>query len=465
MKLSTPWRAALAATALCAASARAEGERTYNLLRSTESWSFLDDAGLRGGDPFDAVKSRSLGGPWRLTFGGSTRLRYEMDRDMHLGTVTETRDDFGRLRQSLHLYIARGGAFRWFTEVSHADTFGSERMQGTRDENDADVQQLFFDFTAVPMTPHSVTFRLGRQEMSFGQERLVGVDDFANVRTSFDGLRIVARTRRTETSLFAMRPLVRFEHDMDEPNPDVAFAGLHAEFRPAARHVVQGYAMTLHDGTPSYEAEKTGDMGDTTRNTVGARYAYTHGGMVVEMEMAWQGGHQSDDSIRAGFGTVNASYQWRRAAWQPRLGFGVEMASGDADPYDGRNNTFRPLFGSTRTGLGHLGVIGRRNVQAARMEITTQPMRGMRWDSGVVVSQLDQARDAMYDQYGTSLSKNPAGAGQHLGWEVHSQVSYRFMTHHEVALEIARFWGDDMLDTPSTQAEATWGWVGYEFKF
>ncbi len=467
MRTRMLWSLAPAAVALLLAGpAAAEGERTFENLRYEEDWSFLENGHVTP-DFFDGVKNQRLGGPWRLSFGGTTRLRYEADSNLTLGTDAARTDAFGRLRQSLNLDISRGGMFRWFSEVSHADTMSSDRAKGVRDENDADLQNFFFDFTAVPTTPHSVTFRVGRQEMAFGRERLVGPDDFANVRTTFDGMRIIGRTRRTETSLFAMRPVERLEkHDLDEPSADLMFSGIHAAFLPAPNHRIEGYAMRLHDDREMYLSEKSATLGDLTRDTIGVRYQWTRGGWMVETELAYQMGDVSDDDIRAGFGTVGAAYEFRRAAWMPRLEFGVEMATGDENPFDGRRGGFDPLFGSTRTGLGHMGITGRRNIEAVRLEVGVTPLRGMRWESGFVVSRLEAERDALSDQYGTTLRKDPTGtSGRSIGFEAHSQVSYTFMTHHTFSLEVARFWGGDVVEAGGMDDDATSGWAGYQFRF
>jgi hypothetical protein len=460
-------RLALVGTALLAGSVRAEEPRAYKTLRHAETWNFLEASSDKGTDPFDVVKNCNLGGPWRLTFGGSTRLRYEADENGWLQTDPETDNDLGRLRSSLHLGISRGGMFRWFSEVSHADTMGSERWASGIEENDVDVQNFFFDFTAVPSTPHSVTFRVGRQELSFGNERLIGVNDFANVRTTFDGMQIIARTKRTETSLFGLWPVEHVEeHDLDEPSNEETLYGIHSTFRPAANHELQGYFYVLQDDSDTHVSEKTSRAGEERRDTIGVRYVWTRGGWMVETEWAAQRGHWSDDDIQSGFGTVNGSYQWRNAGWLPRLSFGVETATGDSDALDGRRGTFDPLFGSTRTGLGHLGVTGRRNLECVRIAIETKPMRGLRWDSAILASRLEESEDALYDQYGVPLRKDPTGsAGSDVGWEAHSQVSYQFHAHHEISLEIAQFWGGDVVRSFGTETDATWGWVGYEFKF
>jgi hypothetical protein len=436
---------------------------SFQLPSYMESWSGIQHPGSPAADMFDSVKNCNLGGKWRLSFGGSTRLRFEADDNLKLGTDGIANDQLGRLRSMLHLDISHGGMFRWYSEIAHADTLSSDRMTSGRDENDADVQDFFLDFTAVPNTPHPVTFRLGRQEMAFGNERLVGLDDFSNVRNTFDGLRIIGRTKRTETSLFGMRPVERMEeHDFDETNDAYRFLGLHSEFRPRTNHVLQGYFFSLHDDREIHSSEKTGKAGDATYNTVGARYAWTHGGFLVETELAWQGGHVSDDDINAGFGTVNASYTWQMP-WRPRLGWGVEVATGDANASDGRRGTFNPLFGSSHTGMGFMGITGRRNLEAARLGIEVLPMKGMRWSTTALVSQLEEKNDALYGERGEILRKN-AGA-DNVGIEVESELSYEFLTHHEIAMAVSHLWGDDVIDNAGQESDATWGWVGYQFRF
>jgi len=435
----------------------------YQLPSYMENWGGIQRPVSPTADMFDSVKNCNLGGKWRLSFGGSSRMRFEADDNIKLGTDNVETDELGRLRQMLHLDISHGPLFRFYGEVAHADTMWSDRMASGRDENDADLQNFFFDITAVPNTPHSVTFRMGRQEMSFGEERLVGLDDFSNVRRTFDGLRIIGRTKRTETSLFALRPVERFEeHDIDEADDALGFAGIHTEFRPRNNHVVQGYFLALHDDRDQFISEKTGLTGDQTTRTIGARYEWTHGGFIVETELAWQDGHVSDDDIDAGFATVNASYGWHMP-WRPRLEWGYEIATGDNDGFDGNRGTFNPLFNSSHTGMGFMGVTGRRNLEAARLGIEVMPMKGMRWCSTVIASQLEEDRDSLYGERGDVLRKTP-GAND-VAIEVESEVSYQFLGHHEVAMAVSHLWGGDVINSAGQESDATWGWVGYQFKF
>ena len=468
MRTTTLLRGAFLASTLAATVATAETtDSPYRTLHVDEDWSFLDADDMRGLDMFDVVKDRKLGGPWRLTFGGSTRLRFEMDDNPKLQTDPVDQDELGRMRQMLHLDISRGRMFRWFSEISAADTIGNERMASCRDENNPDVQNFFFDFTAVPTSSHPVRFRLGRQEMAFGDERLVSPDDFANVRTTFDGLRIDASTPRTNTAVFCTRPVERMdEHQLDAPSDELTFGGVYFTFDARPNHRLEGYALVLHDDEDAHVAESTGKAGDETRNTVGCRYEWGHGGWGVELEMAWQGGHSSDDGVQAGFGTANGSYTWRKASWTPKIDFGVEMATGDDDPMDGHRGTFDPMFAGSHEMLGHVGVTSRRNLQCARIGIETTPLRNLHWTSAVLCSRLDEAQDALYDETGAPLRKDVTGtAGRGVGWEAHSTVSWTFAVHHQVTLEVARFWGGDVVKSLGDRPNAAWGWVGYEFRF
>lgn len=88
-----------------------------------------------------------------------------------------------------------------------------------QDENKLDLNQLFIEFwTPSQCDQPSVSLKIGRQELQYGEGALLDMRDL-NVRRSFDGLKFVVRTKDWRIDLFGMKPdLSQPGHFADYPD-------------------------------------------------------------------------------------------------------------------------------------------------------------------------------------------------------------------------------------------------------
>ena len=97
------------------------------------------------------------------------------------------------------------------------------------------------------------------------------------------------------------------------------------------------------------------------RHTLGGAARLKSSTFNVDAEGSYQFGQQTDHSIAAWGGSVQAQWQARRYRYQPRLGVELNLASGDSDNTDRTDQTFDSLYGSRHQYWGHLDLIGGRN--------------------------------------------------------------------------------------------------------
>src|SRR5262245_40242211 len=180
----------------------------FKLSRQDEDWSVLREPELRT-NLFDSVKFIPLnrhGSSW-LTLGGEARDRYEYFENANWGKGPQDGDGYFLHRFMLHADAHAGENFRFFTQFKSG--LESDRNGGPRptDRDDFDVHQLFADGRLPWADQRSLTLRVGRQELSFGTQRLVSVRESPNVRQSFDGVRSTLRWDHLELDAFATRPV------------------------------------------------------------------------------------------------------------------------------------------------------------------------------------------------------------------------------------------------------------------
>jgi len=211
-------------------------DRSYQLLREDEDWSFLNNTSLRR-DLWDPVKYIPLrnSGEWYITIGGEAREVWEQIGNDNWGQQPYM-NGYLNQRYMLSLDLHYGSHVRTFFELKSG--LNSFRFGGPRpiDEKKLDFQAAFLELRTGG-SRNWIKVRAGRQELEYGSGRLIDVREGPNVRLSFDGFKVMGKVNSWRIDGFAMRP------DLDKPgffdnSPDhqVAFWGIYAS-RPLSKKV------------------------------------------------------------------------------------------------------------------------------------------------------------------------------------------------------------------------------------
>jgi hypothetical protein len=194
-------------------------EPTYHTLRYEEDFSYLDgpeDSYLQ--DIWNPIKWIAIGDDWHLTLGGQARLRFESETDKDFGVSSPSHDAFLLQRYLIHTDFRHVSGMRFFFQGKFA--YSNDRDKGGEDtlENYADFHQAFMD---LPLG--ETVWRLGRQELQYGNQRLISPLDWGNLRRSFDGIKVSADLSDWRIDAFAVRPVVNDIKDLDSWDQDRDF--------------------------------------------------------------------------------------------------------------------------------------------------------------------------------------------------------------------------------------------------
>jgi Alginate export len=200
----------------------------YKQLRYDEDYTYLQDPARRV-DFFDPIKYVPFGtaeGRY-LSVGGEVRPFFEFFRNEEWGSIPGD-NRYLLQRYMLHLDVHWNRRMRLFGQLKSGIETGRRGGPRPVGEDKLDVHQPFLDITLVSSKARSLTFRVGRQEMSFGHQRLVNYREGPNLRRSFDGLRATFRTEAWTLDAFATKP-VRNEAGFfdDPPDPERNFWGVY----------------------------------------------------------------------------------------------------------------------------------------------------------------------------------------------------------------------------------------------
>src|SRR5262249_2036385 len=94
------------------------------------------------------------------------------------------------------------------------------------DEDQGDFHEAFVDVSTGLDDARSVTVRLGQQELVYGTGRLVDNNEGVNVKSSFYGARVIARTETMRVDVFGVKPTEENTGTFDDrPNSQQTFWG------------------------------------------------------------------------------------------------------------------------------------------------------------------------------------------------------------------------------------------------
>jgi hypothetical protein len=172
----------------------------FQLHRSDDNLSAAR-ADAEAGQP--SLKAIPLGESSWLSFGGELRVRFERASAPSLGVFAPETDNYGLHRALFHADLKAYDNVRVFVQVGAYAAPGLVNA-GPPAQSELDLQQAFVDVGA-PVGDGRLTARLGRQEISFGASRLLGVRDGPNARLNFDGGRLMYRQGDLRADAFYLR--------------------------------------------------------------------------------------------------------------------------------------------------------------------------------------------------------------------------------------------------------------------
>src|SRR5271156_3458151 len=304
-----------------AASSCPSGPR-YSDARYDDDFSYLRDLACRN-DFWDPLKYIPLNSrrDWYLSLGGEIRERYERFNNPLWGQQPQSRGGYLLQRYLFFGDLHLGENVRIFSELM--SDWENDRVGGPRpmiDEDQLDFTQFFVDLKLHPFgSDSSLTFRVGRQWLIYGSQRLISNRYGPNVPLPFDGVKAILNAAPWRVDAFATKPV--------ETNPGVFddqthlpswFWGIYA-VRPLS--FIDGanidlYYLGTHSKTPTYENESAKE----SRHTTGTRLWGVRGAFDSNSEFVGQTGTFGHGYILAWNAATDTGYTLGPVPFQPRLG-------------------------------------------------------------------------------------------------------------------------------------------------
>jgi hypothetical protein len=313
-----------------------------------------------------------------------------------------------------------------------------------------------------------ITARIGRQELSYGEERLIGKSDWSNVGRVFDAVKLRWETEQGWLDFFAANVVnnnstgSRFGAFDDKADWADDFYGLYGHFAGIEALEWEGYAL-FRDKTDAVfrgAARQLFTLGTRMESTkklapwdfhveFAGQFGHVSapGGQFGELSSAWA-------SHEAFMGVIGGGYTFDHE-WKPRLGLEYNYASGDRDPTDGKSETFDNLFSTAHRVYGFIDLVAPKNAHDARATFSLRPWKDVRVQFDGHFFWLAESRDAWYRSNGSVIRRDATGgSGTFLGSEIDVTVTYSPHKRVQIQTGYSHFFaGSFVKDTgPSSDA-------------
>jgi len=272
----------------------------------------------------------------------------------------------------------------------------------------------------------SSTVRVGRQELAFGEQRLLGPLPWTNTARSFDGARVTMKSRIGQIDAFAASIVTINPAGFDKSGAGNLLSGVYGSLTAVIpKQVVEPYFLWRQSRDVAAEL---GGLAPLHQATTGLRIAgKLPAALDYSGELAVQTGSVGPDDVRAWAGHSAIGKTLTGAGWHPRIFGEYNYASGDADRTDGTRGTFDQLYPTGHDKLGLADQIGWRNIRDARAGVEIKPSAKWQVAGSYHSFWLASPTDALYSASGTLVSRSPVGiAGRHVGQEIDGQLAYAY---------------------------------------
>jgi hypothetical protein len=266
--------------------------------------------------------------------------------------------------------------------------------------------------------------RGGRQELVFGDQRLVGHVSWLNTARSFDAVRGVFRHKKLRIDGFAASVVAIQMDDINRSGGGNYFYGADAPMSVLPNGgILEPYEFVRTSRNLRTEA---GAPGDLTSSTSGVRLVGKFSVATdYNVEAAIQRGSLGSDTISASAAHALIGRTIPLGSKAYRVFGEYNFASGDKTPGDGVRGTFDQLYPTPHDKYGLADQVGWKNIHHLRTGVETRPHAKLAIAGGYHSFWLASATDALYNAGSAVLARIPTGApDRHVGQELDIQATY-----------------------------------------
>ena len=376
-------------------------------------------------------------------------------------------DAYGLLRTRIGLDITPTSWLHGFVQARDSEVIGANPKNVTSSMKDVfDLNQAYIEFRNGE---HGwFDLKTGRQEIYFGDERLIARSLWSNASRSFDAARLTLGTQDIGAVLdvFAASVVKNYLTSWDAVQAGRNFYGVNlalTKLIPKSSLEPYVYLKTAPSVTGYNKL-----TGNERNYTTGLRWSGTiPWGFDYRARYSIQSGHYAADSIHAWAGYGVLGYTIGKTRLQPRFSFEYNYASGNKAIGGSVMGTFDQLYPTTHQWRRLTDLFGEQNIADLKSGFEFKPAKKMKvylvWSDLSLASRYD----SLYDNTGAVLVKVPKGGARSkdIGKEGDIYGTYDVNSRLQIGAGFGHLVAGDFLkqNSPGSNASYPYGFADYYF--
>lgn len=385
-------------------------------------------------------------------FKAQVRTRTEVDaRDFNSDTATKL---FTLQRTRLGVRLKSSDNVSAFFQIQDARTWGTE----TNTLKDASADQLDLHqgyFTIDELFDLPLSVRVGRMELIYGNERLVGAVGWSNTGRSFDGALLKLKRERLTLDLWAtnVRDSSTIKSGAGRRDTDRYFFGTYGAYDWARAGGHSEFFVLADVDRDTIAAGPDAGDNKLARFTLGATHSTGYRGINATLEGGLQVGRtaltdSTQGDISAFFFAANVGYAIPSLSWEPWIGAGVDWLSGDGDPGDGDFEAFNTLFATNHKWYGYMDYFP---ANLGSLGLRDYTLKGRARPADAV--------EVAVNYHYFERDEEDVNGHRRFGHEVDSQVKYTRNANFSLQLGYSVFVRREVFEGPGMTDDGHWFYV------
>jgi Alginate export len=442
----------------------------FSILRQDEDWSGLRDKSRRT-DKIDALKYvplNSSGSLW-LSLSADAFVSFRSFDDPNLG-VGGGFDDTYNYRFNGDLALNVGNRLRLYLALKSGDKLDLRGPVSPSDRKRLDLHQAFVQINvgdAIGLSANDAFVRVGRQELNYGDGRLIAARVGPNAKSDFDGVLLRTRFGKVTTDLLAFKGIIDrtgvFDNGRDRSR---SLWGVYSSIAERQANLDLFYLGQWREMS-SYAF--LSDTLDETRHTLGVRLwrplLNKRLGFNLGANLQFGGARPSIGQayrIRAWSFAATLEQSLSRTKNASVLGLETGITSGDTNPGDRVIGTFRSIAPPGRlTGLADR--FGPGNLVGIRPYIDLHPSEKIRLRPKITAFWRLKASDGLYSLSPSVISK-PKPGNRFAGIEPGVEFEWTAGDHWTVTSFASHFFVANGIGASVIRHDVSYGEVTLAFK-
>ncbi|MGL4630460.1 MAG: alginate export family protein [Leadbetterella sp.] len=437
-------------------------QNPINILRYNDNFQALKSDSTKTG--LQKLKYMSLGKNTFLSLGGELREVYQYFGNQNFGDVPPTFEKVstGQVwhRIMAHANLEIGTKARVFFQLNNTlRLFNPNPLTPEIDENALSIHQAFVDWNINK----NWQLRLGRQEMGYGNNRILTFREGPNTRLTFDAAILKYKNSKRRLDFLAVSPVISKPEAFDDQSLKDFVIGVYAnEILVPKKILLDYYFLNFTSSQRKYNYLG----GEENRQSYGFRVFSQSPKFNYELEGTYQTGTFDQQKIQA-YG-VSADVNYRLSDKNSViLGLAANYISGDKDRTDQELNTYNLIFSKPSYGLA--APIGSSNIENINPYLKLNPLKKVFLQAGMYFMQRNSNQDGTYSPGMAQLRPNRdklyASTNRAIGTQYSFEANYNPTHKLSFATEMAFFEAGQYVKETGKGQNITYFSIKSSFKF